>query len=498
MQVSVEESGKIQRKVMVSIPSQKIDLEVVNRLRDVARKAKIPGFRPGKIPQKIIQKRYEAQVIEEVLTETINSSYQDALEQANILPAGLLSINAVQYEAGEDLEFVITVELFPEIQHLSLEGKTIEQPVVEVTDEELENRLNELRDLHPKYVETENKAEIGDRVTFSVDRVRRGGNEIMQDRPGVDVMHVLGSDEPLSDFTYGLQGTVKGERKCISFTFPESWEMDNTGDTKIEYDLTVKKVEKRETVELDDDFALSMGVSEGGIKRFRELLRNEMNQVVDNKIHRVMFYTILDELLARNEIELPTVLVREAVYRGVEHFTEMVGEEIQKLGDEALRLEDEIMGLEDEIIRLEDEELDDEVLMLEDEELDDEELMLEDGIIEDEMLEDGTPSSIQFINEYAKRTVAQGLVVRAIVNKYPIEIDRERVEVRARELCASHENPGEVAAGRYLDDPEQWKKLQNRVREEELVSRLLETANVHPRKMTYEEFMNPKKEEQTA
>ena len=439
MQVSVEESGKIQRKVMVSIPSQKIDSAVVNRLRDVGRKARIPGFRPGKAPQKVIRKRYQTQVTEEVLTETINSSYQDALNQVNILPAGLLSIDRDPYEAGRDLEFVFTVELFPEIQHLSLEGKTIEQPVVEVTDEDIERVLHELRSMDPKYVETEDKTEIGSRVIIDVEPIGMGDNEISPIGPVKNYPHVVGSYEPYQEFDRGLQGAVKGDRKRIPFTFPEDWSEEELAGREIEFDVMVRMVEKPQMVELNDDFALSVGVSEGGIKELREQIRGNLERAVDTTKHIMMITQLLDVLMGRNEMELPTVMVFKVAKQRMEHLSEM----------------------------------------------------LDKGTLP------ADSNELKTIYEYAERTVAQGLLVQAVVDKYAIKIGREQLEARARVVCANHKDT-DLTVEEFMRTPEKLEQLQNLIIEEQVISHLLETADVHPRKMTYDELMYPQKEEKTA
>ena len=115
MQVTVKESGVIERKLIISVPAEQIETEVAKRLKDVAKRARIPGFRPGKAPQSVIRRKYSPQVTNDVVSETISSSYRDALGQENIVPAGLVSLEPTPYEEGKDLEYVATIELFPEI-----------------------------------------------------------------------------------------------------------------------------------------------------------------------------------------------------------------------------------------------------------------------------------------------------------------------------------------------------------------------------------------------
>ncbi len=128
MQVSVEESGVIERKVTVSVPRTEVDREIEKRLRNMAKRARIPGFRPGKAPRNIINQRYGAQVTNEVINDTIQSSYREALGERELVPAGLLSIEPKPFVAGDDLQYIATIELFPAIPHPTLAGISIEKP----------------------------------------------------------------------------------------------------------------------------------------------------------------------------------------------------------------------------------------------------------------------------------------------------------------------------------------------------------------------------------
>ena len=132
MQISVEESGVIERKVTVTVPRDELVREIEKRLQSMTQRARLPGFRPGKAPRNLIRQRFGAQVTNEVVSDTINSSYREALDAEKIVAAGLLSIDPKPFADDADLQYVATVELFPKIPAVSLAGREIE--VAEMRD----------------------------------------------------------------------------------------------------------------------------------------------------------------------------------------------------------------------------------------------------------------------------------------------------------------------------------------------------------------------------
>ena len=430
MQVSVEESGAIERKLTISIPSDEIQSEVSKRLKGVARQAKIPGFRPGKAPQSVIRKRYEPQVTNEVISETINSSYMDALGQEKIVPAGLVSIDPTPYEPGEDFKYVATVELFPKIPNTSLEGKTITRPVVEVTDEDIDRTLEDIRTRNAEYIDSDGAADEGDKLT--IDFVGTIDGEEFSGGNAEDFQFLVGKGQMLEEFDSGLRGASKGEEKTIAFTFPEDYGNADIAGKDVEFKVTVKAVEKPELPALDDSFAETLGIAEGGLDKMRTEIKNNLNRELANRMRTTMRDRVMDELYAINEIEIPKALVEEEIDRAVKQMTQQL----------------ESQGLPaDSIDR-------------------------------------------NIYNDEASKRVALGLIARDIVENHEIKPDEDTIKAKITEMAESYEDP-DAFVNWHMADPERRREFEAVVIEEQIVAKMLETATVNDEKTSFQDFMNP-------
>ena len=276
MQVTVEETGVIERKLTVSVPSEEVVTEVDRRLRDVSRQAKIPGFRPGKAPMSVIEKQYSGRVTNEVISAKIQDSYHKALTREQITPAGLVSIDPVPYESGKDLEYTVTVDVFPEIATVSLSGVAIEKPVCKVVDEDVERTIEDLRKRNATFSEKEGVAETGDRVTIDFDG--RVGGEPFAGGTATDFPFVLGEGQMLEEFEACVAGASAGETRTVEFTFPEDYREAELAGKEVNFEVTVRKVEQSELPELNEAFAEDLGISEGGMDKMREEVRASLER----------------------------------------------------------------------------------------------------------------------------------------------------------------------------------------------------------------------------
>ncbi len=160
MQVSVEATSGLGRRMKVQIPAEQMDQQVDSKLQQLSRSVRIDGFRPGKVPLGVVKKRYESQVREETAAELIASTYEQALQQENLKPAGEPSIEQTQNRSGEELEYVAIFDVFPEIVIPELGDLKIERPVAEVTDTEINRMLEKLRNQRKTWTKVERAALI--------------------------------------------------------------------------------------------------------------------------------------------------------------------------------------------------------------------------------------------------------------------------------------------------------------------------------------------------
>ncbi len=428
MQVSVEESGAIERKLAICVPADEIESKVSKRLHDAARKTRIPGFRPGKAPLRIVRQRFAPGITNEVVMETIQSSYEAALNEREIIPAGLLSIEPTPYQSGKDLEFVATIEIFPAIPSLDLEGVTIRKPVVEVTAQDIDNTLADIRLRHvDNYVIREGKSEKGDKLTIDSDGKVEG--ESFEDGALRGYSFVLGNREMPEEFENGLVGVTQGETAVIRTSYPQSHDNPILAGKEVEYSITIKAVEQPELPELDDEFAEKMGISEGGIEKLRQEVEKNLSRELDDRLRGVMRHRVMNGLLRKNEIEAPKSLVKNEIDRSTRR-------------------------------------------------------------LEQYMTDHGLPVSDinrEHYEEEAKRQVTMGLIVQAIIDKQMIQVDSDAVKTRVNEMAASYEQP-EAFIAQFMSDPEQVKRAEAVLFEEQVVKIMLETATVEEEKLSLRDF----------
>lgn len=429
MQVSVEESGVIERKISISVPAEKIDSEIAKRLLDVAKNARVPGFRPGKAPHDIIKKRYALQVTNEVIGETINTSYMAALGQKKIIPAGLVSIDPTPYEAGKKLQFVATVEVFPKIPSPTLTGRTIEKPMVAVADEDIMQTLEDIRKRNANYVTKNEKSEIEDRLT--IDFEGRIDGQAFENGSATDFVLILGARQILEQLDTGLVGLKASESKTIAFTFPENYGGPEVAGKEVEFAVTVKLVEQPELAQLDDSFAKSLGIEEGGIEKMKQEIGISLRRELDSRMRTVMRNKVMDALYVANDIEAPKALVEEEI----EHSVKMITEQL-----------------------------------------------ISQGLPTDKI-------DRNHYTEQAKKRVALGLIAREIIETSKIEVDEQAVRAKIVEMSAGYESKEEYVKWHYAD-PERLKNIEAGMLEEQIITRMLETATVKEQKISFKTFMN--------
>ena len=174
MQVSVEASAGLERKLHVQVPAERIEQEIATRLVSVGRNAKIQGFRPGKVPEKVIRQRYGDQVRQEVLQEILQSTYSEAVMQEKLQPAGGPTIEPGNLKEGEDLTYTAIIEVYPEIRLKDLNKIKIEQPEAAIADGDIDSMIDNLRKQRGDWQVADRKAADGDQVTLDFEGTLKG------------------------------------------------------------------------------------------------------------------------------------------------------------------------------------------------------------------------------------------------------------------------------------------------------------------------------------
>ncbi len=429
MQVSVENTSALERKMNISVPAERIESEVTKRLQQTAKRAKVSGFRPGKVPMSIIRQRYEADARQEVLGDVIQSTFYEAVVAEKLNPVGQPAIEPKVFEKDKALEYTATFEVFPEFEVQGLDGIEVERQSAEVTEADVDNMLDILRKQNTRFVEVERAAELEDQVTINF--VGTIDGEAFAGGSADDVPLVLGSGRMIPGFEDALVGCTAGETKVITPTFPEDYQnLDLAGKTA-EFTVIVNKVEAPELPELDEEFFAMFGNTEGGLEGFRaEVTKNmerELNQAIKGKVKS----QVMDGLLAANEVEVPSALIANEVDR-------LRVQAVQQFG----------------------------------------------GNVEPSQL------PAELFTDQAQRRVALGLIVAQMVKQFDIKADDARVRSTIEEMAAAYQEPEQVIEW-YYNNEQQLEDVRAVVLEEQVVDTVLAQAKVTDVTVAYEEAVKP-------
>lgn len=311
MQVSVETTSALERRVTIQVPAEKVETAVEQRLREAAKKVKIDGFRPGKVPFAEVKRRFGESVRQEVLSDVMREHFVEAVTQEKLNPAGTPNIEPKNLKAGEDFEFVATFEVYPEIELKSVADQAIERPVSEVTDEDLEVLVTDLRQQRAQFEVAEKAAESGDQVNLDFEGFVDGEAFAGGKGEGYDL--VLGSNSFIPGFEDQLIGTQAGEEKDVEVTFPEDYQAENLAGKAAVFKCKVNAVKAQQLPELNDEFFAQFGVSEGGLEAFHAEVRKNMQAQLKQALRNTTKQAAFKALMDANPIEVPQALIANEV-----------------------------------------------------------------------------------------------------------------------------------------------------------------------------------------
>lgn len=429
MQVSVESTSALERRLTIGVPAERIESEVTKRLQQTARRAKVPGFRPGKVPMSVIRQRYEDSARQEALGDLIQSSFYEAIVAEKLNPAGAPSVEPKVFEKGKDLEYVATFEIYPEIQVAGFEGITVERPQAEVSEADVDNMLDILRKQNTRFEAVERAAENGDQL--NIDFVGKIEGQAFAGGSAKGTALVLGSGRMIPGFEDALVGAKAGEERVITPTFPEDYQNLELAGKTAEFTVTVNAVAAPVLPELNEQFFALFGASEGGLEGFRAEVRKNMERELRQAIKSKVKNQVMEGLLAANPVELPKALVANEVQR-------LRVQAVQQFG----------------------------------------------GNIKPEQL------PAELFEEQAKRRVSLGLIIAEVVKQAELKPDDARVRELIEEMASAYQEPEQVVAWYYKNE-QQLGEVRSVVLEEQVVDTVLQKAKVTDKPVSYEEAVKP-------
>lgn len=428
MQVSIETTGALERRMEVSVPRERIEQAIDERLKRVSRTAKLKGFRPGKVPLKVVKQQFGAQVRQEVLSDLMQTSFAEAVSQEKLNPAAGPRIEPLSVGPDEDLRYRATFEVFPEIELQGVEGLAVVRPAAEVIDADVDAMVLNLREQRPRFEVVERESREGDRVTMDFEGQVDGAP--FEGSKGDDVAVLLGGGRMLKDFETGILGMKADERRQVSVPYPADYHNPALAGKSATFDVHVKRVEERRLPELDDEFCRDYGVLEGGIEQLRREVRDNMERELADNVRARLKQQLLDGLLKANPVEVPSGFVDAQV-------REMQVDAARRAGaTDASQV----------------------------------------------------PPADAFV-EPARRRVALGLLIRELIRSRGVQIDRDRVEARLADIAGTYPDP-EAVIKAYRQNADALRQVESLVLEDQAVDLLLEHAKVTDRAATFKEVMN--------
>jgi len=307
MQVSVETTSGLGRRMTVQIPADQIDQQVESKLKQLARSVRLDGFRPGKVPMGVVKKRYETRVRQETAGELIASSYEEALQQENLKPTGDPNIEQTRNQAGQELEYVAIFEVYPDVEPPQLNDITIKRMVAEVVDTDVDNMIEKLRKQRVTWTRAERESVEGDRLEIDFEGTVDG--QPFAGNAGQNVPLELGSGAMTPGFEEQLVGVSAGDRKTIEVTFPADYASPEVAGKTAKFDVTVNAVAEAELPAVNDEFVRAFGIVDGGIDKLREEIRNNMQRELAAGIKSKVKQQVFDALLEKANIDIPASLL---------------------------------------------------------------------------------------------------------------------------------------------------------------------------------------------
>ncbi|ARS53892.1 MULTISPECIES: trigger factor [Kushneria] len=429
MQVSVETTSPIERRVTVQVPAQEVDKNVDERLKDTARRVRLDGFRSGRVPMSVVRQRFGRDVRNEVVDEVMRQHYVRAITENELNPAGYPSLEATVNEAGKDLEFVATLEVYPSIELTLPEDEQIERPQAEISDADIDEMIDTLRKQNAQWNDVERAAADGDQITIDFEGFL--GDEPFEGGSAEGHQLVLGSNSFIPGFEDQLVGVQAGEEREVTVTFPEDYQAEHLAGQEARFKTTTHKVQAQELPEVDAEFMSRFGVEDGDNDSFRKEVRNNMQRELDNAIDNRVRQQLIDALKARNEVSVPSSLISQEVEGLKRQAAQQFG-----LGDDF-----DVSQLPDELFA-----------------------------------------------EQARGRVEVGLLLAEVVSHFELDADDDEIRAFIEEQAGQFEQPEQVVE-QYMGNEQMKNQVKSAVLERKAIDRLLDKASVVETPMSYQEAL---------
>lgn len=431
MQVSVENTGTLERKLTVRMPSERVEMRVQERMREMSRTVRMKGFRPGKIPPKIIEQRFGAQVRNEVMGDVIGTTFQQAVIEQNLRPAMAPRISTTPVKDGE-MEYTATFDVMPELETIDVASLSITRPTAAVGDADVDSMIETLRMQRREWRSVERPAQVADLAMFEYHVEQQEARYPVEggERAGT----VIGSNAMFPEVEARLIGMQADAEARVDVVLPEGFREAAMSGRPATIVFRVLRVQEALLPEVDEAFAASFGVAGGGMEQFRKDVHANLDRELGNALRsRLKGQTIEKLLAAHTELDVPASMVA-AEARALHNSQRQQAAQAQRPADQ-LPSVDQLM-----------------------------------------------PAALQRVRAF--------VLLSELARQNQIQLDTQRVQDMLLSIASTYEDPQEVVA-LYARDQELLGGLRNRVLEDQVIDWVADHAATVEEKLSFDELMRP-------
>ena len=430
MQVSVENTSNLERKLTVSVPADRLETSISKRLQELSRTVRLKGFRPGKVPAKVIEQRFGAQVRSEAMGDLIRESFNEAVRKENLRPAVSPSIDTTGKPEDGEIRYIATFEVMPEIGDIDVSSLEVQKPVSSVAAEDVDRMIETLRMQRRSWEAVERKARKGDMILFESFAETDEGRVPAEgmDRAGT----IIGSNALFEEFEDKLTGLKKDAEKSFDITFPDAYRVKELAGRKAKVSVKAIRISEAKIPEVDQEFIASFGIRDGGIDRFREEVRANLEREMKGALMMRLKNEVVEKLVeAHNELEFPS---------------RMIDAEMQGLVAQA------------------------------------QQQAQQRGSTFDKSADD--------FREPARKRVMAAVLLGEIARQNDLRLDPKRVNEMLATIASTYEEPEQVIE-LYRQDEELMSGLQSRVLEDQVIDWIAEHGKLEEKAISFSELMQP-------
>lgn len=309
MQVKEIKNEGLEVKCEMVLPNKEFNEKITNKLQEIAKTIKMPGFRPGKVPLSIVEKKYKPSVLNDVLKNEIERNISNYIRDNKLNLATQPSIENVDYKDEQDVKFFVTFEKMPEISEIDLSSIKVEKPVVKVNDKDLEKRIEEIAKSRATYKKAAKtyKAKNDDKII--VDFTGYLGEKEFEGGSAQDYPIVLGTNSMIPGFEEQLLGSKTDQEFTIDVTFPEDYQKEDLAGKEAKFKITVKEIQKPEKTKIDDEFAKELGAND--LEDLQQKVSSSMQKEFEEHSLTYQKMKLFDSLEKKLEFEIPSSLFKQ-------------------------------------------------------------------------------------------------------------------------------------------------------------------------------------------